>query len=252
MDKQKALFEYIIRIADNALILGHRISEWCGHGPSLETDIGMTNISLDLIGHARNLFDYAGKVEGKGHTEDDLAFLRDTREYKNLLLVEQPNIDFAYTIARQFIFDTFNYHFFEALLQSKDEQLAAIAEKSIKEVAYHYRWSAEWIIRLGDGTDISHKKIQEALDDMWMYTGECFEMDALDEQMLAEGIGVDLNAVKAKFDERVDTVLAQATLKKPHEEWMQQGGKQGLHSEHLGHILAELQFMQRAYPNNEW
>lgn len=252
MNKEQALFEYIVRIADNALILGHRISEWCGHGPSLETDIGMTNIALDYIGHARNLYQYAVEVEGKNRTEDDLAYLRDVPEFRNLLLVEQPNEDFAYTIARQFVFDTFNYHFFDALQQSNDERLVAIAKKSIKEITYHYRWSAEWIIRLGDGTDISHNKIQEALDDVWMYSGEAFVADAIDQQMLEEGIGVDLSTIKSKFDQRVADILKQATLTLPNEKWMQEGGKQGKHTEHLGFILTELQWMQRAYPNMEW
>jgi ring-1,2-phenylacetyl-CoA epoxidase subunit PaaC len=252
MNKEQALFEYLVRIADNALILGHRISEWCGHGPSLETDIGMTNISLDYIGHARNLYQYAVELEGKNRTEDDLAYLRDVPEFKNLLLVEQPNEDFAYTIARQFVFDTFNYHFFEALQASTDERLAGIAKKSIKEITYHYRWSAEWIIRLGDGTTVSHEKIQEALDDLWMYSGEAFIADEIDQMLLAEGIGVDLSLVQSKFDERVSNILQQATLTLPVEEWMQEGGKQGKHTEHLGLILTELQWMQRAYPNMEW
>lgn len=252
MNKQDALFEYLLRIADNALILGHRISEWCGHGPTLETDIGMTNIALDYIGHARNLYQYAVEVEGKNRTEDDLAYSRDTTAFKNLLLVEQPNEDFAYTIVRQFIFDSFNYHFFDALQSSTDERLVGIAKKSIKEIAYHYRWSAEWMIRLGDGTAESHKKIQEALDDMWMYSGECFNADAVDNILLEAGVGVDLAAVKSKFDTRVSDILKQATLTLPTEEWMQEGGKQGNHTEHFGFILTELQWMQRAYPNMEW
>jgi len=252
MDKNKALFDYTIRQADNALILGHRISEWCGHGPSLETDIGMTNIALDLIGHARNYYNYAAQVEGKGRTEDDLAYLRVDREYKNVLLVEQPNEDFAYTVARQFIFDTFNYHFTKALEASEDAQLAAIAKKSIKEIAYHYRWSAEWVIRLGDGTDISHQKMQTALNDLWMYAEEAFMADEVDALMAEEGIGVDLATIKPKFDERIAFILKEATLELPEEEWMQKGGKQGIHTEHLGHILAELQYMQRAYPGMEW
>ena len=252
MNKEQALFEYILRIADNALILGHRISEWCGHGPSLETDIGMTNISLDYIGHARNLYQYASEIEGAGKTEDDLAYQRDVLGFRNLLLVEQPNGDFGETIARQFLFDTFNYHFFAALKESKDEKLAAIAQKSIKEVAYHYRWSAEWVIRLGDGTETSHQKMQDALDEMWMYSGEAFVADEIDALMEAEGIGVNLNEVQAAFDTRIDEILAQAKLTKPNEKWMQEGGKKGQHTEHLGHILADMQWMQRAYPNMQW
>lgn len=252
MEKNKDLVEYTLRIADNALILGHRLSEWCGHGPSLETDIGLTNIALDLVGHARVLLQYAAKAEDKGRTEDDLAFLRDIREFKNVLLVEQLNGHFGNTIARQFLFDTFNYHFYNALQKSSDSELAAIAEKSIKEIAYHYRYSAEWVIRLGDGTEESHAKMQEALNDAWVFTEELFDMDALDNQMLAQGIGVDLNAIKVLWEERVAQILKEATLTAPAKVWMQKGGKQGKHSEHFGYILTEMQWMQRAYPGMEW
>lgn len=252
MENKEALLEYVLRIADNALILGHRVSEWCGHGPSLETDIGLTNIALDLVGHARVLLQYAAQVEGKGRSDDDLAFLRDIREFKNVLLVEQPNGNFANTIARQFLFDTFNYHFFAALSNSKDEDLAAIAKKSIKEVTYHYRYSAEWIIRLGDGTEESHAKMQEALDDIWDYAGELFVSDEIDHAMLEAGIGVDLNAIKRLWDERVAAILKEATLTQPKDGWIQKGGKQGKHTEQMGFILAEMQWMQRAYPGVEW
>lgn len=252
MKDKETLFEYVTRIADNALILGHRVSEWCGHGPSLETDIGLTNIALDLVGHARVLLQYAAKLEGKGRSDDDLAFLRDIREFKNVLLVERPNGNFADTIARQFLFDTFNYHFFAALCNSKDENLVAIAEKSIKELSYHYRYSAEWVIRLGDGTEESHAKMQEALVDIWDYAGELFEADEVDQAMLEAGIGVDLKAIKVLWDERVDAILKEATLVRPTDGWIQKGGKQGKHSEQMGFILAEMQWMQRAYPNMEW
>ncbi|BDS11701.1 1,2-phenylacetyl-CoA epoxidase subunit PaaC [Aureispira anguillae] len=252
MENNKALFEYILRIADNALILGHRVSEWCGHGPSLETDIGLTNIALDLVGHARVLLQYAAKVEGKGRTDDALAFTRDTREFKNVLLVEQANGNFADTMARQFLFDTFNYHFFAALCDSKDEELVAIAKKSLKELTYHYRYSAEWVIRLGDGTEESHEKMQTALNEAWDYVGELFAMDEIDQQMIQLGIGVDLNAVKELWNERVDAILTEATLAKPEDGWMQKGGKQGKHSEQMGFILTEMQWMQRAYPGLEW
>lgn len=252
MENKEILFEYVIRIADNVLILGHRVSEWCGHGPSLETDIGLTNIALDLVGHARVLLQYAAKIEGKGRSDDDLAFLRDIRAFKNVLLVEQPNGSFANTIARQFLFDTFNYHFFAALCNSKDENLVAIAEKSLKELTYHYRYSAEWVIRLGDGTEESHAKMQEALNDVWDYTGELFDVDEVDQAMLDEGIGVDLKAIKVLWDKRVDAILKEATLIKPTDGWIQKGGKVGKHSEQMGLILAEMQWMQRAYPNMEW
>lgn len=252
METKEALFEYVLRIGDNALILGHRISELCGLGPSLETDIGLTNISLDLVGHARVLLQYAAEVEGKGRTDDDLAFMRDIRAFKNVLLVEQPNGNFANTMARQFLFDTFNYHFFAALTKSKDENLVAIAEKSIKELSYHYRYSAEWVIRLGDGTEESHHKMQEALDEVWDYAGELFVADEVEDKMLAEGIGVDLNAIKVLWDERVTEILKEATLDKPKDGWVLKGGKQGKHSEQMGFVLAEMQWMQRAYPNMEW
>lgn len=252
MENKEALFEYVLRISDNALILGHRVSEWCGLGPSLETDIGLTNIALDLVGHARVLLQYAAEVEGKGKSDDDLAFMRDIREFKNVLLVEQPNGNFANTIARQFLFDTFNYHFFAALANSKDEMLVAIAKKSIKEICYHYRYSAEWVIRLGDGTKESHQKMQEALNEVWDYAGELFAADEVDNKMLAEGIGVDLNAVKELWEERVMAILKEATLDKPKDGWILKGGKQGKHSEQMGFLLAEMQWMQRAYPCVEW
>ena len=252
MENKEALFEYVLRIADNALILGHRVSEWCGHGPSLETDIGLTNIALDLVGHARVLLQYAVQVEGKGRSEDDLAFLRDIRDFKNVLLVEQPNGNFANTIARQFLFDTFNYHFFAALSNSKDEKLVAIAKKSIKELTYHYRYSAEWVIRLGDGTEESHEKMQEALDDIWDYAGELFVADEVDAKMLEEEIGVDLEAIRPLWEERVNAILKEATLTRPKDGWIQKGGKQGKHTEQMGLVLAEMQWMQRAYPGMEW
>lgn len=252
MEKNKDLVEYTLRIADNALILGHRLSEWCGHGPSLETDIGLTNIALDLVGHARVLLQYAAKVEGKGRTEDDFASLRDIREFKNLLLVEQLNGHFGNTMARQFLFDTFNYYFYEALQASADTELAAIAEKSIKEIAYHYRYSAEWIIRLGDGTTESHQKMQDALNDAWVFTEELFDMDTLDQSMIEQGIGVDLAAIKVLWEKRVQHILKEATLTAPTKVWMQKGGKQGKHSEHFGFILTEMQWMQRAYPDMKW
>lgn len=252
MEHKELLLEYILRIADNALILGHRVSEWCGHGPNLETDIGLTNIALDLVGHARSFLQYAAEVEGKGRSEDDLAFLRDIRDFKNVLLVEQANGNFADTIARQFLFDSFNYHFYAALCNSTDQQLVAIAEKAIKELNYHYRYSAEWVIRLGDGTEESHQKIQAAINELWSYTGELFEADEIDKAMQQTGIGVDLAAIKVLWLERVETILKEATLKRPKDGWVQKGGKQGRHSEQMGLILAEMQWMQRAYPNMEW
>ena len=246
------LVEYLLRLGDTGLVLGHRLSEWCGHGPALEEDMALTNIALDLVGQARLFLTYAGEVEGKGRTEDDLAYLRDAYDYRNLLLVEQPNGDFAHTIARQFLFDAFNVGLMAELTGSRDDRLAAIAAKSLKEVTYHVRHSSEWVIRLGDGTGESRARTEAALDDLWAYTGEMFAMDDVDEAMVATGIGVDLAALKPDWDRRVDGVLAEATLARPADGWMQSGGKRGRHGEHLGHLLAEMQFLQRAYPGATW
>ena len=244
--------DYILQIADNAMILGHRLSELCGHGPILEQDMAVTNIALDLIGQARSLYQYAAEVEGQGRKEDDLAFMRDAWKFKNALLVEHPNKDFAYTIARQFLFDAYNYPFYKMLAESKDETLAAIAEKSLKEVTYHLRYSSEWMIRLGDGTEESHQRIQTALNDLWMYSGELLEASEADKAMLAEGVGVDLEKIAPMWHQKVEEILAIATLEKPEAKWMQSGGKAGTHTEHLGFLLAEMQYLQRAYPGQEW
>ncbi len=252
MNLKEAQLDYILRMGDNALILGQRLGEWCGHGPVLEQDIAITNIALDLMGQARSLMQYAAEFEAKGRDEDQVAFLRDVREYRNVLLVEQPNEDWAYTIVRQFFFDVFNFYFHQEMTKSKDAHLAAIAEKSLKEITYHLRYSSEWMIRLGDGTEVSHEKMQVAVDELWMYTGELTEMDQVDEIMVAEGIGVDLNKIKPLYDQKVNEILAEATLQKPENDWMQSGGKIGRHTEHLGFILADMQFMQRAYPDMKW
>ena len=246
------LFNYTLRLADNALILGHRLSEWCGHGPVLEQDIALINIALDHIGQARNLYQYAANIENKGRTEDDLCYLRTVTEYRNLLLLEQPNGNFGDTIARSLYFDAFNFFFYDALRQSKDETLAAIAEKSLKEVTYHLRWSSEWVIRLGDGTEESHDKMQDAINDLWSFSGEALIADDLDKAAVTEGFGVDLEAIKPKVLQKISEVLSEATLKVPNGTWFQTGGKQGKHSEHLGYILTELQYLQRAYPNQVW
>ena len=252
MTQKEALSKYVLRLADNSLILGHRISEWCGHGPVLEQDIAMTNIALDLIGQARNYFQYASKLDDSGKSEDDLAYLRDARHYYNLLLLEQPNGDFANTIMRQYFFDIFHYLFLEQLQYSKDKQLAAIAEKSLKEVSYHRKWSGEWVLRLGDGTETSNKKAQEAVDNLWNFTGEMFLMDEVDEMLLTNRISVDLNEIKTKWLEIVQNHLAEATLTIPENSWVQKGGKVGYHSEHLGFLLTELQYMQKTYPGQTW
>jgi ring-1,2-phenylacetyl-CoA epoxidase subunit PaaC len=249
---ENALFEYLLRMGDDSLILGHRLSEWCGHGPILEEDIALTNLSLDLIGQATAIFEYAGKVEGKGRSEDDLAFLRFDKDYRNLLLVERPNGDFGVTIMRQFLFDAYRKPLFERLVNSSDEMIAAIAAKSLKETKYHLKHSSEWVIRLGDGTEESHDRIQEALNDLWKYAAELFYEDEVDAELKANGVLPNMGSLKADWEETVHAVLEEATLSTPDNNWTQEGGRKGLHTEHLGYILAELQYMQRAYPNMEW
>jgi ring-1,2-phenylacetyl-CoA epoxidase subunit PaaC len=249
---QEKLVQYIYGIADNALILGQRLGELCGHGPSLETDIAMTNISLDLLGQVRSYYQYAAKLMGGEATEDTIAFLRKEREYKNVLLVEQPNTDFAYSITRQFLFDIFHLLLLEKLQNSSDETLSAIAKKSIKEVSYHTRFSSDWIRRLGDGTEESHNRIQTAINDLWTYTDELFHQTDADKAMVTEGIGVDVTLLKTDFYQKVSSILAESTLTTPELKYFQKGGKQGIHSEHMGYILTELQYMQRTYPNMNW
>ncbi len=241
-----------MRLGDDSLILGQRLAEWCGHGPILEEDIAMTNISLDLIGQAISLLNYAGDVESKGRDGDALAFLRLEKDYKNLLLVEQKNGDFGDTMMRQFLFDAYRKLLFERLQNSTDKQLAAIAEKSLKETRYHFKHSAEWVIRLGDGTEESHKRIQNSLNNLWRYTDELFYVDASDEALTEAGIVPDLSDLKSLWLKEVNTVLELASLQIPTNNWQFEGGRKGVHSEHMGYLLSELQFMQRVYPNMEW
>ena len=250
--KNQNLYNYILGIADNSLILGQRLGELCGHGPSLETDIACTNISLDLFGQVRSYFQYAGKIAGDGRSEDDIAMLRKERDYKNVLLVEQPNTNFAYTIARQFLFDAYHLAFLVELQKSSDLTLSAIANKCIKEVSYHERFSSDWVRRLGDGTEESRTKMQEAINELWTYTDELFHLTDADQVMVAEGIGVDVTKLREAYYKYVGEVLTEATLEVPDLMYFQKGGKHGVHTEHLGYILAELQYMQRAYPNMEW
>lgn len=252
-----SLTDYLLHLADTSLILGHRNSEWCGHGPVLEQDIAITNISLDLIGQARNFYQYAAKLMSEQTpdrpvTEDTLAYLRDVREFRNLLLVELPKGDWAQTILRQFFVSAFQSLLFTEMQKSKDLQLSAIATKSLKEVTYHLRWSSEWVIRLGDGTEESHKRIVNALEYLWPFTGELFMPSDVELELAEAGTGVDPSKLKTDWSECVSAVLTEATLQVPEEGWHQSGGKKGIHTEHLGYILAELQFMQRAYPGNEW
>jgi ring-1,2-phenylacetyl-CoA epoxidase subunit PaaC len=262
---QNSKINYTLHLADNALILGHRNSEWCGHGPVLEQDIAITNISLDLIGQARNFYQYAaeltneakasspqGEEVGGEVTEDTLAYLRDARDFKNCLLVEQPNGDWAVTILRQFLFSVYQYLLYQRLQTSNDAQLAAIAEKALKEVTYHIRWSSEWVIRLGDGTEESHKKILKAIDNLWMFTGELFKPALYETEAVEDGFGVDVANLKDGWMQKVKNVFGEATLPVPENVWMQSGGKEGMHTEHLGYILADMQFLQRAYPDCEW
>lgn len=252
MTSKNAHIDFLLHLGDNALILGHRLSEWCGHGPVLEQDIAMTNIALDLIGQARNYLDYAGELEGQGRDEDALAYHRDVLDYKNFLLLEQPNGDYANTIARQFYFDTWHLYVLKQMSESQDERLRGIALKSIKEVTYHQRWSSEWVIRLGDGTEESQQKMQDAIDDLWMYTGEMFEQSEAEAALFNDGIIFNAPSVKELWMNEVTRVLEAATLQVPADQWMQSGGKKGVHSEHLGYILAEMQFLQRAYPGAAW
>ena len=251
MSNQK--FEYLLRLADNALVLSQRLSEWCGKGPALEEDMALTNVALDLIGQARFWFSYAGEIEGAGRDEDQLAFVRDAHDFHNILLVEQPNGSYADTLARQFYFDTWHFLLLQKLVASSDQRIAAIAEKSLKEVSYHVRRSGDLIVRLGDGTAQSHAMVQTAVNELWMYTGEMFQGDALDQAMAAQGIAPDLASLRETWINHVQEIFEEATLiVPPLDAWMQKGGKQGVHGEHLGYLLAEMQFLQRAYPAATW
>jgi ring-1,2-phenylacetyl-CoA epoxidase subunit PaaC len=251
-NKNQGLFEYCLWLGDNNLILGHRLSEWCGHGPILEEDIALINIALDLIGQSRTILTYAGELENKGRSEDDLAYLRDCREFKNAILLEQPNGDFAKTIVRQFFFDAFHYHLYTKLVKSKDEKLASIAEKSLKEITYHVRHSSEWVKRLGDGTTESHQRMQDAVDALWMYTDDLFIAADSEEMLVKEGFVPELSVIKAPWIKQVSDVIKEAKLILPENTFMQKGSKMGKHTEHLGYLLAEMQFLQRAYPGASW
>ena len=250
---KKSLYNYIIGIADNSLILAQRLGELCGHGPTLETDIATTNISLDLLGQTRSYYQYAAKLtEQEEKTEDDIAFLRIEREYKNVLLVEQPNTHFGYIIARQFLFDVYHLMLMQKLQNSKDEVLSAIAKKGIKEVSYHKRFSSDWVKRLGDGTAESKEKMQEAINDLWRFTDELFDETEADKEMIKQGIGVAVSEMKEAYYEEVSEILKEATLNVPERKYFTRGGKKGIHTEHMGYILADLQYMQRTYPNMTW
>jgi ring-1,2-phenylacetyl-CoA epoxidase subunit PaaC len=244
---------YLLRLGDNAMVLSQRLCELCGKGPALEEDMALSNVSLDLLGQTRMWYSYAAELEGAGRDEDKLAYLRDAQDYKNVLLVEQPNGNYAHTLVRQFFFDTWHYFLIGALTRSSDPRIAEIAEKSLKEVTYHLRRSGDLVVRLGDGTDVSHRFTQTAVDELWMYTGEAFNYDAVDEAMVAEGVAPPARELREQWLSHVSDILGEATLAvPPADAWMQKGGKQGRHTEHLGYLLAEMQFLQRAYPASEW
>jgi ring-1,2-phenylacetyl-CoA epoxidase subunit PaaC len=243
---------YALRRADDALILGHRLSEWCGHAPAMEEDMALANMGLDLLGQARELYSYAADVEVQGNDEDKFAYLRDVRQYRNLLLLEQPNGDFARTMVRQFFYAAFADLYWRAMMKSSDATLAAIAAKSEKESAYHLRHSSEWMVRLGDGTEESHRRAQTAVDDLWAYTGEMFQVDENERALIERGVAVDPATLHSQWQQTVSGVVTEATLTLPKSGWMQQGGRSGKHSEHLGHLLSELQSMQRTFPGATW
>ncbi len=243
---------YVLRRADDALVLGHRLSEWVGHAPTLEEEMALANLGLDLIGQARALYAHAAALEEAGNDEDRLAYLRDAPQYRNLLLVELPNGDFAHTIIRQFLYSSFADSYWRAMQTSADATLAAIASKSEKESRYHLRHATDWMIRLGDGTEESHARSQAALDRLWPYSGEIFECDAAERGLVDAGVAVDPASLRADWEARVTAALAQATLARPAGSWMQTGGRSGRHTEHLGRLLAEMQYLQRTYPSAQW
>ncbi|MBS1641999.1 MAG: phenylacetate-CoA oxygenase subunit PaaC [Bacteroidetes bacterium] len=241
------LINYTLYLADTTLILSQRNSEWCGHGPILEQDIALTNISLDLLGQSRSFYQYAAELIGNNATEDSLAYLRNEREFKNLLLVELPNADWAQTILKQFYFSTYQLYLFQQLQQHNNPHLAAIAEKAIKEIMYHVRWSSEWVIRLGDGTTESHERMLHAIDELKNYTNEMFTPTNYETEM-----NIDFKLIQQQWNEKVNTIFEEATLTFPNKTFSQTGGKTGTHTEHLGYILAEMQYLQRSYPNAQW
>jgi ring-1,2-phenylacetyl-CoA epoxidase subunit PaaC len=246
------LFTYALRLGDDSLILGQRLSEWCGHAPTIEVDLSLANVALDLIGQATHFLSYAGAVESRGRDADKLAFHRDVLDFSNCILVEQPNGDFAQTIARQFVFSTYQELMLQRLASSKDERLAAIAAKAVKEVAYHRQLASDWVVRLGDGTDESKARMSAGLDWMWRFVDELFEMDAIEVRLFKSGVAVNKEALRPEWDARVDAVLAEATLQRPASRRPVRGGRSGHHSEHLGHLLSEMQFLPRAYPGAVW
>lgn len=252
MTTNEALVNFCLRLGDSSLILGQRMAEWCSNGPVLEEDIAMSNMGLDLFGQARVMLTYAGELEGKGRDENDFAYKRHEREFFNNLISERPNGHFGDTVVRNLLHSAFYFHLYTALSDSKDETIAAHAAKSLKEVTYHLRHSAEWVVRLGDGTEESHSKVQTSLNDIWMYTNDLFAMNEADEILQKEGISVDLETIRPLWNETINSILERATLARPEDGFMQKGSLDGMHSEVLGHMLGEMQFLQRAYPDAKW
>ena len=252
MTPEEARCVYVLRLADTSLVLGQRLAEWIGHAPALEEDLGLANLSLDLIGQARLFLTYAGELEGRGRDEDALAFLRDAPEFLNLALAEQPNGDFGHTIVRQWLIDAWQLEVYAALEHSADTRLAAIAAKAVRETRYHYRFSSGWLVRLGDGTAESHARVQRALDELWRFTAELFTPDEVDERMSSAGIAPSLAALEPRWSARIDEALRAATLLRPVTQPYPWHGKRGIHTEHLGHLLGEMQHLQRTYPGARW
>lgn len=251
--KQELLVDVMLRLADDRLIHGHRLSEWTGHGPELEEDLALANMALDMIGHASALYGYAAEIEGQGD-EDYYAYFRDDIDFKNVALVELPKGDFAFTMARQFLFSAYSYYLYQKLIETvKNDQFNGMLRKHFKEIKYHLRHSREWVLRLGDGTDESHRRIQNAFNEIWMYTGELFDSDEVDQTAIQETLLVDVNSFKDKWKSLVNDVLEEATLEVPDDnQYMFSGARRGRHTEHLGRLLSEMQFLRRSYPDAEW
>lgn len=247
-----ATMEFALRMGDNCLILAQGLGAWCGHAPAVEEDIALANTALDLIGQTKMWLTYAGELEGEGRSADDLAFLRDVRDFRNCLLVEQPNGDYGATLMRQFLFDAWHYPILQALTGSNDKRIAEIAEKSVKEAAYQLERSRDLVVRLGDGSEESRARMQSALDELWRFTGELTTPDAIDEKLAAEGAAPELSDIEKTYRKNLESALSEATLRIPEKTYMQQGGKTGFHSEALGHLLSDMQWLQRAYPGLQW
>jgi len=252
MTKEQALYNYCVRLGDNALVQSYRLSEWCSNAPILEEDLALTNMALDMTGRAQLLLQYAGKVAGHGKTADDMAYRRAEREYRNDLISELPDADFAFTMVRQMLVSTFECFLYAALVSSSDKEIAAIAAKAVKEARYHMAHTSDWVIRLGDGTEESNRRAQSALNILWSYTGGLFETTDADALLLSEGVAADVSQIKTKWQENIEAILREAKLILPADDYQQTGGRQGLHTEYLGHMLTEMQYLHRTYPEAIW